>query len=562
MASSSKGTEIATLKTIEAALKLIDTKKESLKRAYDDLQAHSSLLSSFNLSWSELDSHFTSLQTTLTHRFHRLQSLHSSSSAQKNPPSSHDLVDAPLDSGISDQPPAVNNGDPSSSSNPLVHDSLTRTEMELSQNRPELVSFCEKMDGRGLRNYISDHAKEREAIRLELVGLMAVALDPGAMVLDALDGFYSSSSSSKGDKDLDLFRLRKSCLDLLEVVIEIKPNLSNEVKERAKRLALEWKEKVSLNGDSPLEALGFLNLLVAYGMENEFDVGELVNYFVVIARFKQATSLCRAIGLGDKIADLIQKLIENGKHLLAVRFAFEFGLTDKFEPVSLLKDYLKDCNELSKKICMDTKNSIKAQNEARSREVNALKSVLKVVDEYKLESEYPRPELEKRIETLEKQKAGKKMPVPSPDNKPQQQPKKQIQQLQSKKQQAKKQLLNGNKRPRTSVFTGPAVPINIAGSNSTVPPFQQSHFPPAGLLPAAGPYGLVGSTPHVASYAGPPAGPFGLPGAAMGLAGNPNPATGHPYPLDPYMSSGYYDRPAAYGGYGLPPQYHSAYYSQ
>lgn len=327
---STNAMEIANLKTIEQAFKLIDTKKESLKRAYDDLQAHSSLLSSFSLSWADLDSHFNSLQTNLKQRFNHIQSLHSSSFSHNNPP--HDAAAA------SDQPPTIVGGDPSSSSNPPDHGAVTLSVVEvpvpvqdptlsnrtsqpqtqpqgvpvqdpssslkpLNPNQathPELFTLCEKMDGQGLRNYINDHAKERESIRTELLGLMGAAPDPGAMVLDAMQGFYSSNSRSKGDKDMDLYRLRKSCLDVLEVLTEIKPNLSNEVKERAKKLAFEWKGKVNLNGDSPLEALGFLNLIVAYGLENEFDAGELLDYFVVVARFKQATVLCRSIGLGDK----------------------------------------------------------------------------------------------------------------------------------------------------------------------------------------------------------------------------------------------------------------------
>ncbi|GMY31046.1 FRIGIDA-like protein 1 [Fagus crenata] len=73
---------MATLKTISAALKLIDSKKENLKKAFDELQSHSSLLSSFSLTWSDRDSHFTTLHDSLTQRFHLLESLESS---QPNP---------------------------------------------------------------------------------------------------------------------------------------------------------------------------------------------------------------------------------------------------------------------------------------------------------------------------------------------------------------------------------------------------------------------------------------------------------------------------------------------
>eukprot|EP00257_Ricinus_communis_P021326 XP_015580790.1 FRIGIDA-like protein 1 isoform X2 [Ricinus communis] len=522
--SSSNSTQMTTLKTIESALNLIDIKKQTLKRAYDDLQSHSSLLSSFSLSWSDLDSHFTSVQTALTRRFLRLQSTR------------------PGPETVQPEP---------------VQDNPTRK---------ALVPFCEKMDGRGLRDYISEHSREREAIRAELVGLMGLVSDPGEMILDAMEGFYLSKS--KGDRDVDLYRLRKSCLDLLEVLSEIKPKpkFSDEVKIKAKNLAFEWKEKVSLNGDSPSEALGFLNLIVAFELKDMFDdVNELLNYFVVIARFKQATVLARDIGLGDKINDLVQKLIDSGKQLLAVKFIFEFGLTDKFQPAPLLRDHLKESKEFTDKVCKEEKNSVK--NEARSREVNALKSVLRYIDEHNLEFDYPHLDLEKRIEMLEKQKADRKVAAPSPDNRPRQQPKKQQlskkQQQHQGKQQAKKQQLKGNKRPRMAMLPGPAaVPISIAGPSSAGPPFQHSHLPQAGLLPAAGPYGLVSSTPPIGSYAGASAGPYGLAGAGMCFPGNPSPVRAHPYSSNSHMSSSYYDRSAAFGGYGFPPQYCPGYYPQ
>ncbi|XP_065862525.1 FRIGIDA-like protein 1 [Euphorbia lathyris] len=569
-----------TLKTIESALKLVDTKKESLKRAYDDLQAHSSLLSSFPLSWSDIDAHFSSLQTSLTRRFQDLQqSLESSE---------------PLDSAVvlhgsggSDQLATVNGGDPSSSSIQL-HESQTLSkevpvhEPSSSLNalignsaaRPELVLLCEKRDGQGLRNYFNDHSRERSSIREELVSLMRAVPDAGAMVLDAMEGFFPANSSSRGDKDTDLCHLRKGCLDLFEVLIETKPVLSDQVKERAKTMALEWKNKVNLDGDCSLEALGFLNLIVAYELWGIFQADDLLNYFFVIARFKQATELCRAIGLGDLINDLVQKLIENEKHLLALKFVFEFGLTEKFQPVPLLKDHINECKRFSKKICEEGNNSAKAKNDARSREINALKAVLKVIDEHKLDSEYPRKELESQLETLQKQKVDKKVVAPSPNNRSQQLSKKQSQQ-----QQSKKQRLNGNKRPVS-------IPGSISGASSAVHSFQQSHLPPAGLLSTTGPYGLIGSAP-ISSYSGASAGPYSISGVAMGYTGNPGPAGAHPYSAgnpvpagahsysagnpgpsgthpysDPYVPTGYYDRSAAYGGYNLPPQYHPGYYPQ
>ncbi|CAI0437410.1 unnamed protein product [Linum tenue] len=573
--------QIPTLKTIEAALKLTDAKKENLKKAYDELQRHSSS-AAFSLSWSDLDSHFSSHQADLTRRFSLVQSHGLALPRQGVGPSSSDSGQqngGPIEAeagrdlvanGVEEEKAGVDS-DPGSA---------MRVSPEVggpSPARAELVLFCEKLDGKGLRDYISDHAKERIEIRAELASAIHVSSDPGSMVLNAMEGFYPGNSASKGDKDPELYRLRKSCLDLLDVLVDIKPNVSDEVRESAKQLALEWKGKVSLSGESPSESLAFLSLLAVYGLRDQFDVGELVVYFVVIARFKQAITLCRDIGLGDKTAVLVQKLIDGGKQPLAVKFVFEFGLTDKFEAVPLLKAYLTECRNSTNQACKDGKIPIKTQNEAKSKEVSALKSVLQVIDEHKLQSEYPRTEIEKRMETLQKQKTDGKQATPSSATKPQQQQQQQQQakkkkQVQAKYQpQAKKQQHHqqhyGNKRLRTN---GPALPM-VASGSTVQRPFHQPHLQPTGLYHAAGAYGMVNASPPIPRYGGSYAGQYGFAGAGVGLPGNPNPAAAaavaaQQYPSESQMAPGFYNGGQAaagyYDGYGYPPQHHQSYYPQ
>lgn len=535
-----KDRQITTLKTIEAALKLIDTKKDNLKKAYDDLRSLSShlLSSSYSLSWADLDSHFSSVQDNLTGRFLLLQS--SLESLDPVAPCHSLLGASEQESPASSNPRCLGRVDSEVSRSELKQ-STTLTSNTVDPSRSDLMSLCERMDVKGLRKYMKQNASKWGEIRDRLSGAMSVAPDPGSFVLDAMEGFYSSKANSKGDKDTELCRLRRTCLDLLEALAKNKPTLSMEVKERAKMLALEWKRKVSLNGESPLEALGFLHLLVAYNLENEFDVGELVDYFVIVARFRQAVVLCRAIDLGEKTADLIQKLIDSGKQFLAVKFIFEFGLVDKFQPVPLLKAHLKESKRLTKKVCQDGKNSINQQNEARSREVKTLKSALVLIDEYKLGSEYPRMDLKKRIEMLEKQKAAAASAVDEPSHQP------------------KKQQQAGSKRPRTSAT---AVQNSNNGSNPVIPPFKQSHLQPASMLLAAGPYGSVGSISPAILYAGPPAGAYGLARTGTGFPGNPRSALAHQYFPESHVPSDHYDRAAAYGGYDLPLKYHPGYYPQ
>ncbi|XP_021287647.1 FRIGIDA-like protein 2 [Herrania umbratica] len=582
------------LKEIESAIKLIDVKKEELKKAFDDLQANALQLSSFSISWSDLDSHFTAIQNSVTQRFRILESRefadrpvgavpvleHTRCSAQplsvkqgdrsgSEPLTRQDLVQSVTDS-IANRPlnqlVPLNAEQPSSSNSVrLQSDGLAPASSRIDSvvTRPELKEFCERMDGKGLRKYVNDHQKEREAIRMEFPGALKSAPDPAAMVLDAMEGFHAENSESKGDKDPELFGLRRVCVFLLEQLMETGVSFSDEVRERAKQLALEWKGKLRLSRDNSLETLAFLHLVAAYGLGAVVDKEELVGYFVIIARYRQATMLCRSIGIGEKVHDLIQKLLDSGKQLLAVRFIFEFGLAEKFPPVHLLKEYLKETTKLAKQVCKDGKNSLKSQNEATAKEIGALKAVIKVIQEHKLETECPQEGLQKRIEQLEKLQADRKRPAAVPASKPQQQQQQAKQQTKKKKLAQVKQQQSGNKRPRTIASAVPmAAPLGVAGGSSAVPPFQQSHLQPAGLLPdrsaaylgsPAGPYGLAGSAPTVPPYVGSSAGLYGLAGGPLGFSMNPNPAASHLYP---------YDRLTTYGAYGLPPHYHPSYHPQ
>ncbi|GMJ11542.1 FRIGIDA like 1 [Hibiscus trionum] len=590
---------IPSLRTIESAIKLIDVKKDQLKKAFDDLQANSLHLSTFSISWSDLDSHFTAIQNSVTQRFRILDSRES----LRNP---IDVVPVSKHTPCSTQSPASKQGDPPAP-NPLteqdrvesVTDSVVNrplnqlvpldVEKPSSSNsvglqsdgsvppsghidsvvtRPELKNFCERMDGKGLRKYIYDRVKERDAIRMELPRALKSAADPGAMVLDAMEGFYTENSKLKDDTEPGLLGLRRVCVVLLEQLMETGISINEKVRERAKKLALEWKGKVRVLKDNSLETLAFLHLVATYGLGPMVDKEELVDYFFAIANLRQATALCRSIGLGEKNHDLIQKLLDDGKQLLAVKFIFEFGLAEKFPPRPLLDEYLEETKRHAMQVCEKGKNSLKSQNIAADREIGALKSVIKIIEEHNLETEYSLEPLQKCIEQLEKQQADRKAPAtPAAFKLPPQEAARKVrkllaQQAKRKMQVPGKQQQSGNKHPKTTASVVHAVPsLSAAGTTSVIHPFQQAHLQPAGLLPnhsaaylrsPAVPFGFPGSTPAANPYAGPSAPMYGLAGAPTGFPSNPNPAS-HLYNND--------WRPT-YGTYGLPPQYRPSYHRQ
>lgn len=247
-----------TMKAISAAMKLIDVKKQNLKTAFEELQSHpSSLLSSsFTLTWSDIDSHFNALQSSVQHKFQFLQTLDSQSQTQS---------------------------------------ALIPPKSGTATARPELKSLCENMDALGLRAFVIDHPRWRDSIRLELVHAFASCRDPGALVLMTMDGF-----SSRNDLEL-----RRSCVMFLEVLMQLKTKeITGEAREKAMILAIDCKEMLnnitSINNNT-YGLLGFLLLVAVYGLRHAFRVDELIEYVVAVAKNKIAVQLCRLLDFGDNI---------------------------------------------------------------------------------------------------------------------------------------------------------------------------------------------------------------------------------------------------------------------
>eukprot|EP00262_Sarcandra_glabra_P003501 TRINITY_DN14238_c0_g1_i1.p1 TRINITY_DN14238_c0_g1~~TRINITY_DN14238_c0_g1_i1.p1 ORF type:complete len:488 (+),score=98.74 TRINITY_DN14238_c0_g1_i1:173-1636(+) len=486
---------MASAKSISKTMKSASVKKENLRKAFEDLQSHSSSLASFTLQWKDLEDHFSSIEKSLENRLKELESKETHQSKEK--------------------PPVKE----SKSTDPVP--------------RPELKSFCVKMDGQGLRSFIIDHRKDLDSIRNEVAPALRSASDPAKLVLDSMDGFLKS----KGDNDLGFPAIRRTCILLLEKLLDISPEIKNPLKEKAKKLAVEWKGKIG-NGDdgNPLEILGFLQLLVTYGLVSAFETDELLDLVAVIARRKEAIDLCRGLGVSEKIPDFVRKLISKGKRLEAVNFAYAFNLVDKFPPVPLLKDFLKGTKKTVQEVRKKGKNSTASQNEAIAKEIAALKTVIKIIEEHNLESEYSHEGLEKRVAQLEKLKVDRKRERAPPTvaaSKPQQQP--------------------GNKRPRPDTSAASA-------AARAVLPQSQLHLSDRvpSYIGSTGPYGLAGSSTlydrPVSSFLDSP----------LGYGGARSPPRSHLYSSDPLMTSGSYDKPMGYGSYpfssGLPPPYRPSFF--
>ncbi|XP_028760497.1 FRIGIDA-like protein 3 [Neltuma alba] len=287
--------------------------------------------------------------------------------------------------------------------------------------RPELTHFCEQMDAKGLLNYTVESKKNISVFREELSIALESATEPADLVLDSLEGFYPTNETTQlGDKmDAALQGMRKSCVILMEAFATLLARaesdtdhlLSPETKQQAKAIADEWRPKLAragtyaANGNS-LEAEAFLQLLSTFKIASGFDEEELCKLVLAAAQHRQAPELCRSLGLTHKVPDIVELLINDGKQIAAVHFIQAFLLNERFAPVPLLKAYLKDLRRNSQG---KVGGSVAGEkNDANAQELAALKAVIKCVEEYKLESDYPLDPLQRRVAQLDKLKTDRK----------------------------------------------------------------------------------------------------------------------------------------------------------
>lgn len=305
-------------------------------------------------------------------------------------------------------------------------DMKSRENGNVEKTYPELIKLCEEMDAKGLHKFISDNHKNIAAIKEEIPFALMSASDPCHLVLDSLEDFYHVEVPSvEGKRDPGLLGLRRTCIMLMESLMallagsESGPVSSNlvfslDVKEQAKFIANEWKPKLDLldndatSGNS-LEAHAFLQLVATFGIASEFDQYDICKLVPMVSRRRQTADLCRSLGLTEKMPGVVELLVNSGRQLEAINLAYAFELTDQFDPVLLLKAYLKDARKCSQVKAGNTGPT--AQNEANERELSALKVVIKSIEEHKLEEQYPVDPLQKRVIQLEKAKADKRRAV-------------------------------------------------------------------------------------------------------------------------------------------------------
>jgi len=153
------------------------------------------------------------------------------------------------------------------------------------------------MDGRALQMFLNGRVNDHEILRDEIIAGLRLSSDPAKLVLDAILGFYPEELEN-GHAGFDLIVVRKSCILLLEQLIKMKPPIKTRVRDKAMRVAMQWKGKMKIGDvDHYLEVVGFLQLIATYGLTYGFDKDELLLLFEGCTCHDQAPELCRSLGL-------------------------------------------------------------------------------------------------------------------------------------------------------------------------------------------------------------------------------------------------------------------------
>lgn len=136
--------------------------------------------------------------------------------------------------------------------------------------------------------------KQPNSIYSQVSRVIRSSPSPATLVLDTIPLLLNNG---KGDFEKSAV---KDCVLLLKLLVQfvsIPAKVDDQVREKARRLAVVWKEKMRV--ECIEEVMGFLNILGIYGLVGEFDRAYLLGLFEVVAGQNGTPELCRVLELEE-----------------------------------------------------------------------------------------------------------------------------------------------------------------------------------------------------------------------------------------------------------------------
>ncbi|XP_010254145.1 PREDICTED: FRIGIDA-like protein 4a [Nelumbo nucifera] len=505
------------------ATEVID--KDRFQKVFEALETRKTLLTNCTEIWKKLSSHFSSLEESLLQKSKALDSkiealdsetkktLEALEQREKSIPERESAAIA----RVQEQKEAA-----------LAEFEKTGTSnLGLAE---ALRSYCRKMDSPGLLRFLVAKRKESPVLlRAEISLSIAESVDPARLILDAMEDFINQKSAKGGVPDR-----RWACGMMLQAHFpatdssEKAPVVASSIGERAYGVAEAWKAKMDdkeSGGFGPAEATMFLQLVAGFGLRSRFEEEFLRKLVLDFPSRKEMPKLAASLGFGEKMGDIIDELVKNGKEIEAIYFASESGLTERFPPLSLLKSYLRNSRRNATTILKNGHYSAAATEEASVLELNSIKAIIKCVEDHKLEAEFTLDSLKKRLTQLEKAKADRKKNMAA-TSKPQ------------------------NKRGRGGSGGGPPNfrPSKAGRPSNSYPSYGRRGPPPTGPAPPTRYSGVAAyNYPSQNAYEGPPPTSFASPYGAHSQ--NPTAPLPQPYAFKPEdMGAGGVRAGGSYGG--------------
>ncbi|CAL0312468.1 unnamed protein product [Lupinus luteus] len=498
---------------------------------FDEVGVHKRILENFTNLFTTLSNHYSSLQNSLSEKSQsidsKLQTLESNST---------ETLDSLLrkENSIPER---------ESAAAALIDEQKETALAEFHKPLPgnleigaTLKSLCRRMDSVALLRFIIMKRKESAVLRAEISAALAEAVDPVRLLLETVEDYLNSKSEKSGATDK-----RWACGILIQAIVPDSGSkgveVSRKIVERAVGVVDRWKGQldgeegsgavgfgpVGVGAFGAAEAVMFLQMVVFFGLKDRFDEEYLRKTVMEFASRRDMAKVAATLQFGDKIIDIIDELVKNGKEVEAVYFASESGLTEKFPPIDLLKSALRNYRKNAASISKKGNNSQAATDDSNT-ESNFVRALIRCIEDHKLESEFNLDSLRRRIAQLERSKSDRKRGSASA-SKP---PNKRAYGTSS----SRGSRGSGSSRPaKTAKFSSYPSPSSSSFSRRNLAPSLQ----PSPAARYSGPYNYPAPTVYDSSTANPYA-------ATYGTSHTQSPAglqQHYSLPVDNLASSGY-----------------------
>ncbi|XP_074358219.1 uncharacterized protein LOC141697629 [Apium graveolens] len=158
--------------------------------------------------------------------------------------------------------------------------------------RYALVTILSDMDGISLLHFLSENPEDHELIGSDILNFLKLSGEPAKLVLHVI----RAPHLEMGGKNFESPVVMRSCILLLEQLMNLSPEIKQQDKEDAMKVAFDWKTRMK----TPLQVLGFLHLIFAYGLNSRFEASELERHFESISHIKHLPQLCQVSQSSDK----------------------------------------------------------------------------------------------------------------------------------------------------------------------------------------------------------------------------------------------------------------------